>query len=136
MKHGHALLGATHLGCIENEAILNTLILLEVCETLLLNTCHIEDIDIADNRLDVGRLTILHTVAVQYLALDIVWQSQLWRRDKHKLGVLVACHSLDKRVYRTTILKVAHKTDSEVVESAELTMDSKQVGHGLRRVAV
>ena len=115
VKHRHMLLRKTHLRSIQHKAILNTLILIEVCETLLLNTRHIEDIYIADNALNVVRLAVLNAVTVEDIALDLVWKGQLRWRDKHEFCVLVARHRLDKRVYSTTILQIANHIYVQII---------------------
>ena len=51
MQYSHLLLRQCHLLSIENVAILHTLILSLVRETLLLNASHIEDIQLAHNLL-------------------------------------------------------------------------------------
>ena len=72
MEYCHMLLGETHLGSIQYEAVLNTLVLLKVSEALLLHTCHIEDVHLANDALDVVNLTVRDAVAVAYVVLDVV----------------------------------------------------------------
>ena len=49
---------------------------------------------------------------------------------------LVTAHGFDEGMDGTTVLEVAAQADSEVVEASEFAAYGKQVGHGLRGVAV
>lgn len=72
MEYCHMLLGEAHLGSIQDEAVLNTLVLLKVGEALLLHASHIENVYLANHALDVVDLAVRDAVAVAYIVLDVV----------------------------------------------------------------
>ena len=112
MEDNHIGFSQSHLLCIQDESIFQTLVLGRVVETLLLYASHVQNIEKRHCFFD----SSVFAVVIAQFVLHIVRQTKLFRRDEYEVYALVTLHGFDERVDGTTILEVATKTDCQVVK--------------------
>lgn len=136
MQYTHGRLGALQLVGGKDETVLDAVVFILVQEAFLLNTCHIEHVEVTDDLLERSDLAVRDTEFVADLLLHVPRELQFIRRDEYDIYILEFRESLDERVDGTAKLKVSAETDRKVVEASDLALDGQEVGQRLRRVGM
>ena len=131
MQDTHTGFGRREFLAVEDEAILDTVELILIEETLLLNARHIEDVEFGHHLLKSGDLLIRYAIDIAYLLLHIIRETKLLGSDEHHLDTLITGEGLDEGMHRASELEVAAEADGQIIEAANLTLDCQQVGESL-----
>ena len=98
MKDAHLRLGIAKFVCGQHEAVLHTVVLILIEETLLLDAGHVKDIEVGDGLLDCGHLAAVHAVLVADLLAHIAREAELFGSNEHDLDSLETGERLDQGV--------------------------------------
>lgn len=130
MHDHHMNLGVLHDGVVDNEAVLETLVLIKVVETLLLHASAVEDVGAGD---DLGRKHGRlgeQDSAISKVVADVIRHGKSGRSNQLHADV-VMLEELGQRVNSAAVLQVTHKGDGEVIDGSELLADREKVEEGL-----
>ena len=130
MQNLHVLLALAQHVRLQDVGILHTLILHQIRETFTLHTCHVKDISIGNRVL--REVALLDVVDIVLLAVELIllWHLQFLRCDKVECWVILP-HRHQQRVYRATILQVAHHIDVQVLQRTLCLVNGVEVEHRL-----
>ena len=136
MQHDGIGLGQCQLLCGENVAVLQALIDRKVREALALYARHIQNIQLGQACLKVGRFDIGHLVLFNDIVLHIAGHAQLIGRNQHQLDARVAREGGDERVDGAAVFQVTAKAHGQVVQSTLFAANGQKVGQRLGGVCV
>lgn len=117
MKNEHFFFCKLHLGFIEYIEVLQTDVVFFVEETLLLNSCHVQEIKTRHNVFKFDDFLIGKTLGIKHFSY-IVRNLKLLGGNKNKMNTGVSGKSINKRVDSTSEFKIATKADSKITKLA------------------
>lgn len=126
----HVALGVLEQSIVNDKGVLETLVLGEVGEALLLHTGGVQNVRAGDN-LRSQLLGLEDQLAgSNYLLADILGESESLGRNKLDADI-VELEQLDEGVHGAAVLEVTSEGDGQAGDSAQLLADGEQVQEGL-----
>ena len=131
MQDTHLLLSQSHLFGGQHIAVLQSGVLRKIVKPLLLDTGHIQHVQLGQAALQISGFLVGDVLGIQLIVAHILGQLQLLGGDEDEADATVAAHGGDEGVNGTAVLQVAAQTDGQIVQPAHLPGNGQQVRQGL-----
>ena len=118
MQNQHIRSGEFHFLFVQNIEVFHTDIIVFVEETFFLYSCHVKNIQFWQCVFETGYFLKLMTAGSQNIFTDIVRDTEFFRGDQDEFYIRIANQSFDQRVYGTSKLQIAAKTDRNIIQSS------------------
>ena len=116
MQNQHIRSGKFHFFLVQNIEVFHTNIIIFIEETFFLYTRHVKNIQFWQCVFETGYFLKLMTTGFQHIFTDIVRDTEFFRRDQDEFYVWITNQSFDQRVYGTSKLQIAAKTNRNVIQ--------------------
>ncbi len=136
MQHRHILRCLLQQRFVQLVAAFQAQVFFLVEKALLLDTGHIQHIQMRQLGFKVSRLLIDLMGRLQRFSLHILRQAQILRRDEHEPVALKLAQRSGQGVDRPAELEVAAEADGQMIQPPLALADGHQVDHGLGGVRV
>ena len=126
MENKHVVLCPAHDFFGQNIEIFQADVVFFIEETLALYTCHIEDIETADDAVQTDAFLIGDALFVQYVD-NVIGDPQLVGRDEYKANARIAGHGFNQGVDGAAEFEIAAEADGHVAEPLFQRADRHEV---------
>ena len=136
MKDAQRILCISQLVRRQDIAVLQADVVLLIEESLPLDSRHVKDVQLRHSIFQIRCLYIFDVLRIQYIFLQILWQTKFIRRDEDKFHIVIARHGRHQRMDRPSEFQISAKADGKTIKMTFFSLDGQKIGQSLSRMVV